>query len=81
MLHWSSIYNVIEQVDSKGMHVEFSIVFAKRSTGEWVKGDRCVCTSSYFRPRTINVRFVESEEIRTIRCCSIKEINGVEVYI
>lgn len=81
MLHWSAIYNVIEKKDSNGMPVEFSILFASKRTGEWISGVRCVCTSSHFRPRTINIKFLPSEEIRTIRCCSIKEINGVEVYI
>ena len=81
MLHWSSIYNVVEKKDGKGIPVEFSLVFIKISTGDLVKVDHCVCTSSHFRPRTINIKCLPSEEIRKVRCCSIIELNGVEVYI
>ena len=81
MLHWSAIYNVVERKDSTGMPVEFSLVFVKKSTGDIVNAERVVCTSSHFRPRSINIMFVVSREIRKVRCVSIIEINGVEVYI
>lgn len=76
MLHYSSIYNVIEKPGCI-----FSLKFVKMKTGEIVFIDQCICTSSHFRPRTINVKIVASEEIRKIRTCSMIELNGVPVYI
>lgn len=81
MLHYSSIYPVIEKTDALGNPVTFSFKFVKKRTGELITADNCICTSSHFRPRTINVKFQDSNEFRKIRCCSIVELNGVVVTI
>jgi hypothetical protein len=81
MLNWSAIYAVVEKKDKNGIPVEFSMSFVKRSTGDIVDITRCVCTSSHFRPRTINIKCLPSEEIRKVRCCCITKINDSEIYI
>lgn len=81
MLHYSAIYNVIERTDHKGNKLPFSFMFVKMKTGDIIVAENCICTSSHHRPRTINVKFKDSNEFRKIRTCSIIELNGVEVYV
>ena len=80
MIHNSIIQTIIEKKKANGKPKEFSIKFVKKSTGEIVIGDRCICLSSHFDPRTYNIKFVESGAIRKIKHISIIELNGEEVY-
>lgn len=57
-----------------------NICFWKRN-GEIVRADNVVCTSSYFRGNTFNIKFIESGEIRKIKAVLIFNINSEEVYV
>lgn len=61
-------------------HQPVNICFWKRN-GEIVRADNVVCTSSYFRGNTFNIKFLESEEFRKIKAVLIFNINGEEVYV
>jgi hypothetical protein len=81
MLHLSRIYDIIEKRDAKKRPVEFSIIFVKKSTGEKVFIPAATCTSTSFRPRTINIMVVASGEIRKVRASLILAINETKIYI
>lgn len=55
-----------------------SIVYSDRK-GHIVTG-QCVITSSHFRPCTVNVRFIDSGEVRKLRCIRIIQINNTDIY-
>lgn len=57
-----------------------SIRFWKKS-GEIVVANNVVCTSSFFKNDTVNIRFLNSGEIRKIRLSSIFEFNNQEVCL
>lgn len=59
---------------------EFSIAFVKQS-GEIVKTQRAICTSWHSRGRNLTLKFLESQEIRTIRRCTIIAFNDEEVCL
>ena len=56
----------------------FKIAFIKLSTGEIVNG-LCVCTSSNYKNDTFNLKFIPSEEIRTVAALSIIKFNNEEI--
>ena len=49
-------------------------------SGSMLKG-RAKCTSSNFKNNTLNVRFPESGEVRTIHSCLLMAYNGREVML
>jgi hypothetical protein len=59
---------------------DFSLVFIDRE-GEKIVAKRCICTSWFSRGRTMNIKFLESGEIRKIRRVSIIEFNGQKVVL
>ncbi|MFK5855242.1 MAG: hypothetical protein QM503_03860 [Bacteroidota bacterium] len=61
-------------------HQPVSLKFWKRN-GEIVAANNVVCTSSYFKNDTVNLKFLTSDEFRKIRVLSIFEFNGEEVCI
>ena len=75
MIHNSRIYDLVET------HEFFSISFIKKSTGDKVEIEKCTCTSSSNKHRTINIKIFPSEEIRKVKVCSIIKFNDVKVYI
>lgn len=81
MIHINAIYGLIEQEDRKGNRPEFSFKYISKSTGEVITGDKVACTSSNFERRTINIKFINSEEKRTLRSVLFIEFNGQEVII
>ena len=50
-------------------------------TGEIVEGKECICTSSFDKNKTQNIKFVNSGQVRKIRNLSIIEFNWEEVFI
>jgi len=73
MLHSSDIHKIVE----KG---EFSIRFVSTS-GAIVNGQKVICSSFHSSGRTMNVKFCDSAQIRTVRRCTITHINNQEVYL
>lgn len=57
---------------------EFDVAFIKKSTGEIVKG-RCVCTSSNFKNDTFTLKFMPSEQVRTVAALSVIQFNHEEI--
>ena len=49
-------------------------------SGSIVKG-RAKCTSSNFKNNTMNIKFTQSGEIRTIHTCLLTAYNGREVML
>lgn len=79
MLFHNAIPHIIEKRDDKGNPVVFDCLFVKKSTGEVVNATKVQCISSHFRPRTYNLKFPGSGEIRKVRHCSIIEVNGEKI--
>jgi hypothetical protein len=73
MIHLSNIHELVK-------NAEFSMKFVK-SDGSEVYAEKCVCTSFFSRGRTLNVMFIDSNEVRKIRRCTIIEYNGEEVFL
>jgi hypothetical protein len=71
MIHSSKIHQI------KG---EISISFVEESGAE-VTGKKVVITSFHSKGRTLNIKFCDSEQIRTVRRCTITHINDQEVYL
>ncbi len=78
MIHISKINLITEKKDSKGdaVHFDFKAISLK---GEIIEGTNCIVTSSNYKRRTRNIKFINSGEFRNIRNISFIEFNGVEV--
>ncbi|MBN2747354.1 MAG: hypothetical protein JXR34_11570 [Bacteroidales bacterium] len=77
MIHVSAI-NTITEGAAKEIPFSFKAITKK---GELLEGDNCVCTSSNNKRKTRNIKFLDSEEIRTIHDIQIIEFNGKEVFL
>jgi hypothetical protein len=73
MFHISQLHKVVE----KG---EFAIAFVAEE-GYIVSTNRAICTSFHSRGRTMNIKFCDSEQIRTIRRCTIISFQEQEVAL
>jgi hypothetical protein len=74
MIHLSQIHKEVQTLP------EFSIVFIDKQ-GNKITGKRCICTSFFSSGRTMNIKFLDSGQIRKIRRVSIIEFNGQEVVL
>jgi len=81
LIHFSAIQHVYKRKNAEGQPVPFSLKFVKLSTGEIIKANNVVCTSDNSFLKTLNIKFLDSKEIRKIRQTSIIEINETEVYL
>lgn len=59
---------------------EFSIAFVAEA-GYIVKCDRAICTSWHSYGRTMNIKFLDSKQIRTVRRCTIIAFNDEELAL
>ena len=73
MLHSSKIHLIVK----KG---EFSLRFIA-ADGNPIVVDRCICTSFHSSGRTMNIKLIESQEIRKVRRCTITHINEEEICL
>lgn len=73
-LHYLKISNAFE-----GRPEPIDITYITRD-GDVVSG-RCFITSSHFKPASINVKFVDSGEVRKLRCIRIVRINQTEIFV
>ncbi len=78
MIHISKINLITEKKDSNGDPVRFEFK-AITLEGYIITGLNCIVTSSNYKRRTRNIKYMDSGEIRTIRNISFIELNGVEV--
>lgn len=74
MIHLKAARQILES------HEPCDIKFWKED-GEIVDATNVVCTSSYFKNDTFNIKFMESKEFRKVQAFLIHEINGLEVYL
>ncbi|MDR2064451.1 MAG: hypothetical protein LBP85_01880 [Prevotellaceae bacterium] len=74
MIHISQIHKEVQRLP------EFSIKFVNRE-GDIITCDKCICTSWFSNGRTMNIKFLNSGEIRKIRRVSIIEFNGQRVVL
>ena len=74
MIHVSDLRKAINK--KKPMNLKFW-----KKNGEIVIAENVVCTSSFFKNDTANIKFLTSEENRKIRIASIFEFNGEEVCL
>ena len=75
MLHISQIHKLVEPAGT-----EFSVKFVAEK-GNMVQAAKAVCTSFHSTGRTMNIKFLPSGEIRTVRRCTITEFNKEEVVL
>lgn len=78
MIHISKINLITEKKDVAGNPVRFDFK-AITLEGEIISCENCIVTSSNFKRRTRNIKFIDSGEFRKIRNISFIELNGVEV--
>ena len=72
-MHLSTLHKVVE----KG---EFSLEFVAEK-GNKVKVDKAICSSFHSAGKTMNIKLIPSEEIRTVIRVTITKFNGKEVYL
>lgn len=81
MISINAVYSLMEQKESNGLHKEFSFAYVSKSTGEIIRSDKAICTSSHFSSRTINVKFLNSGEIRKLRNVLMIEFNEQPIIL
>ena len=79
MLHRSRILDIMKRTVGR-TPVPFTMKFVKVSTGEIIQTGDVVLTSNHSLGDTINVKFIESGQIRKVLLHSIIEINGEEIF-
>ena len=57
---------------------EFNVTFIKQTTGELISG-YCVCTSSNFKNDTFNLKFIPSNQVRTVAALSVIQFNDEQI--
>lgn len=74
-IHWNEVWRLMEQPKA------FSLVYIKKSTGEYRNVPSCTCTSIHAKGSTLNILLPGEEKPKTIRKCLIIEFNGMSVYL
>jgi hypothetical protein len=77
----SELWEKMEQKDTNGVPVPFSLVFVKKSTGAIVHVPKCTCTSIHSKGSTVNIKLDGETHPKTIRKCLIIAFNGASVYL
>ena len=80
MVHINAVRHFIDPEDKTKDRPIFSFKFIKKSTGAIASG-RGVCTSTYFAQDLIRIKFIPSNEIRSIHALQLIEFNGEEVHV
>ncbi len=71
------IINTLHKMVEKG---EFSLTFVAE-TGEIIHAETAICTSWHSKGRTLNIKFLPSGQVRTVRRCTIIAFNDEEVVL
>jgi hypothetical protein len=74
-----AVRHLLDPVNKNEPRREFDIV-ASTLEGDIIRG-RVVCTSSNFRNDTLNLKFIDSGEIRTIHASLLFSVNNREVLL
>jgi len=80
MIHIGRLPQLIERLGKDRRRIPFSCEVIVKS-GERIKIDECVCTSTYNESRTANLMLLPSMEVRTVYMIGIVRFNGEEVFI
>lgn len=81
MIHSGKLYLLIKNVKEHGINncQPFSIKWVNKG-GEFDEANNIICTSWHSSGNTLNIKFIESGQIRKINRDSIVEYNGTEVF-
>lgn len=80
MIHIGRLPQLMERLDKNRRRIPFSCEVIVKS-GERIKVEECVCTSTYSADRTANLMFLPSMEVRTVYLIGIVRFNDEEVFI
>ena len=80
-IHWSKIWDIMQEHNDDGTPKAFSFTFVKKSTGAVVDVPSCTLTSIHSKGSTLNVLYHGQEKPKTIRKCLIIKFNGKPVYV
>jgi hypothetical protein len=73
MIHLSQICKLVE-------NREFSMTFVAKD-GAVTECSKCRLTSFHGKGRTLNIKLLQSGEIRKVRRCTIIKLDGIEVFL
>lgn len=79
MIHASRLHILIDNKDSKGVPIPFSITYRKMN-GVLVHATNVVCTSWFSNGNTMNIKYLTSGSVRTIRRILVFSINDIKIY-
>lgn len=80
-IHWNEIWKLMEEANENGQPKPFSLIYVKKSTGEWRNVPSCICTSIHTKGSTLNILLPGEITPKTIRKCLVMEFNGISVYL
>jgi len=80
MIHIGRLPQLMERSDKHKKRVPFSCEVVTAS-GERIKVDECVCTSTFSQNRTANIMFLPSMEVRKVYLIGFVRFNDEEVYV
>lgn len=80
MIYIKAVRRLIDPIEKHQDRPIFNIKFIKKSTGAIVSG-RVVCTSTNWQRDMVTMKFIPSNEIRSIHAMQIIEFNGEEVMV
>jgi hypothetical protein len=76
MLHYNKIQVLVTKRDKRGKPVPFSLEAVSKNSGDIIRGEGCICTSTFVK--TINVQW-PSGEVRKLRKILFLKINDQEI--
>ena len=80
MIHISKIHQIALRKDKTGKPLPFSFDYVKASTGEVIRVENAVMTSSH-HSGTMNVKILSSGQVRKITTALIILFNNSPVYM
>jgi hypothetical protein len=80
MIHISKITDLASRTDKKGIKLAFSLKYVKVNSGEIITIENAILTSSH-HSGTINVKILDSAQIRKLTLALIIEFNHTPVYM
>jgi hypothetical protein len=58
-----------------------SLKFWRLEDAEVISAQNVICTSRFYPNDTVNLKFLNSGQFRTVRLITVFEVNGMEVFI
>ena len=78
MLYYSNIPDIIQRKDKDRKPVTFSFEAVSKSSGDIIKGENCICTSSFVK--TVNIQW-PSGSVRKLRKILFIKLNDQEIIV